>query len=135
MEYITWISEIIEHKKVKLGGLAKQIPTSLAVAQAAHETGYGKSYSAKKRNNHFGLTYKKGYSVFSTAKESAEKYLETLTENNSYENLQKKLKAGEDNPFQLLQIIAPIYAEDKDYAKRVSAMIRSCDLRQLDWTL
>lgn len=131
--YINWMGELVERKKEKLGGLAQYIPTSLAVAQAALETGYGESYSAQKRKNHFGLRSSGGkYMVFSHAKESVEKYLETLSEKRYYRRMQGLIKKGETNPIKLLKVIAPVYAEDDGYIKKVSALIESCDLRSFD---
>jgi len=132
MEYINWMSELVQRKKEKLGGLAEQIPTSLAVAQAALETGYGESYSARKRKNHFGLRAGGKYIVFSSSKESVEKYLETLSEKHYYKRMQTMLKKGETSPFKLLKALAPVYAEDGNYVSKVSALIESCDLRSFD---
>lgn len=134
MEYINWMSEIVQRKKEKLGGLAEQIPTSLAVAQAALETGYGESYSAQKRKNHFGLRSGKRHLVFTSAQESVVTYLETLSEKSYYKRVQNLLKKGETDPFKLLKVLAPIYApqEDESYIAKISAVIRSCDLISLD---
>lgn len=132
MEYINWMSDIVQRKKEKLGGLAKRIPTSLAVAQAALETGYGESYSAQKRKNHFGLMSGNKHIVFSSSKESAETYLETVSEKPYYKTVQNLLKKGENDPFKLLKAIAPIFAQDKEYVAKISAVIRSCDLTSLD---
>lgn len=126
------MSEIVQKKKEKLGGLAEQIPTSLAVAQAALETGYGESYSAQKRKNHFGLRSGGKYIVFSSSKESVETYLETLSEKSYYRRVQNLLKKGENDPFKLLKALAPIYAQDGSYIAKISAVIRSCDLISLD---
>lgn len=131
-EYINWMGELVESKKEKLGGLAQFIPTSLAIAQAALETGYGESYSAQKRKNHFGLRSGGKYLVFSNAKESVEKYLETLSEKRYYRRMQGLIKKGETNPIKLLRVMAPVYAEDDGYIKKISAVIDSCDLRSFD---
>lgn len=131
-EYIHWMSKLVDEKKEKIGGLALQIPTSLAVAQAAHETGYGTSFSARTRHNHFGLRPGGKYAVFSDPKEGVRMYLEHLVEKHYYRKFQDLLKKGEDNSLELLKVIAPIYAEDEEYTKRVSAMIRSCNLQRFD---
>ncbi len=118
--------------KAELGGLAELIPTSLAVAQAAHESDYGKSHSARKRNNHFGLSPNGEIKEFSSPLESTYYYVETLITKRFYKKFQRYLEKGENDPIKLLRIIAPIYADDPKYVKKVSNLIKSCGLEELD---
>lgn len=131
-EYINWMGKIVQEKKQKIGGFASLIPTSLAVAQSALETGYGKSYSARKRNNHFGLSPGGKLASFSSPRESVRYYLETLSFHNAYESFRRLIEKGEDNPFELIKPLAKVYAEDKSYAQQVKYVIKSCNLERFD---
>lgn len=131
-EYINWMGNIIEQKKAKLGGISSMIPTSLALAQSILETGYGTSYSAKKRHNHFGLSYKGKIKQFDSPIESVKSYFETLSFHAAYGNFRKLLLKGESNPSVLISSLAPVYAEDEKYVHRIKLVIRSCDLEKFD---
>lgn len=132
-DYIDTMSEIVEDKKQEIGESAQNFPTSLAVAQAILETGYGTSYSAKKRNNHFGIiNSKQKLAVFQSIEHGVEIYLTTLLEKHYYTSFQRKLEKGESDPIALLKVLAPVYAEDKRYTQKVSTIIKACNLRALD---
>lgn len=131
-EYINWMGNIIEEKKAKLGGISSMIPTSLALAQSILETGYGTSYSAKKRHNHFGLSHKGKIKFFDSPRESVKSYFETLSFHAAYGNFRKLLLKGESNPSVLISSLAPMYAEDEKYVHRIKSVIRSCDLEKFD---
>lgn len=127
-DYIDKMTEIVEAKKEKIGGLALKIPTSIAVAQAVLETGYGESKLAKTKNNHFGLRSKKGYYHFPTVKQGVVFYLENLINRPYYSKFQNLLKQGEEREEVLLKSIASIYAEDVDYKSKVAFVIKVCRL-------
>lgn len=126
------MGKIVEEKKQKIGGLALKVPTSLAVAQAALESGYGESSLARKKNNHFGLRSKKGYYSFDNTKQGVLFYLENLVEKRYYHKFQKLLQKGEQDPYVLLKSIAYIYAEDNSYFSKISSVIKVCSLEELD---
>lgn len=134
-DYINWMSQLIKEKKQKLGDVAKLIPTSLAIAQSALETGYGTSYAATKRNNHFGLSPGGKLANFSSPKESVRYYLENLTMHNAYAQFRSKMLDGVNDSLVLVKYIAPAYAQDKKYARDVSHIIRECKLQRFDLDL
>ncbi|MBW7955084.1 glucosaminidase domain-containing protein [Candidatus Gracilibacteria bacterium] len=127
-DYIDKMTEIVEAKKEKIGGLALKIPTSIAVAQAVLETGYGESKLARTKNNHFGLRSKNGYYSFLTVKQGVLFYLENLIEGPYYSKFQNLLKKGEKRESVLLKSIASIYAEDDDYQSKLAFVIKVCRL-------
>lgn len=131
-EYVNWMGDVIKEKKQELGGIASLIPTSLALGQAILETGYGKSFSAKKRNNHFGLSSRGKLIKFVSVKESVVFYLETLQEHSSYSVFRGFLSKGVTDSYRLLRSLAPVYAQDSGYDKKVSEIIRKCDLKKFD---
>lgn len=131
-EYVNWMGEVIKEKKQELGGIASLIPTSLALGQAILETGYGRSFAAKKRNNHFGLSRKGKLIKFVSVSESVHFYLETLQDHNAYRVFRKFLMKGVTDSYKLLRFLAPMYAEDTGYHRKVSEIIQSCDLKKFD---
>ena len=131
-KYINWMSRIIEEKKAVVGGISPMIPTSLPLAQSILETGYGKSYSAKKRHNYFGLSFKNKLMVFDMPSTSVHKYFKTLNYHGSYDKFRAVLGAGIYKPKVLVKSLAPVYAEDKAYAKKISQIIEKCNLEKYD---
>lgn len=132
-EYVNWMGGVIKEKKHQLGGVASLIPTSLALGQAILETGYGTSFSAKKRNNHFGLSSKGKLIRFVTVKESVVFYLETLQDHNAYSVFRSILTKGVTDSYELIKVLAINYAEDDKYPKKVSDIIKKCDLKKFDY--
>ena len=124
--------EIIEEKKEVIGGISSMIPTSLALAQSILETGYGKSYAARSKHNHFGLSKRGKLKKFESAHESVTYYLETLRNHFAYEKFRDLLIKGVKSPFVLISQIAPAYAEDKKYSRRIQSLISACDLERFD---
>ncbi len=124
----------IEEQKAQLGGIASLIPTSLALGQAILESSYGTSFSAKKRNNHFGLSSKGKLIEFVSVNESIIFYLETLQEHRAYRVFRNIIMNGVDDSYKLITVIAKSYADDIRYDKKVSAIIKKCDLQKFDET-
>lgn len=131
-----WMAKMVDEEKEKLGGLAAYIPTSLAVAQAAHETGYGKSYQARRKNNFFGLYHSSGYKKramsFKSPKDSVKCYLNTLVNHRGYARFREALLQGVRNPFVLSKKIAKVYAENPRYHIQVVSIIRRDRLQAFD---
>lgn len=134
-QYINWMSQLIKEKKQKLGNVAKRIPTSLAIAQSVLETGYGTSYAATKRNNHFGLSPGGKLASFTSPKESVKYYLENLSMHRAYAQFRGKIHDGVNDSLILVQYLAPVYAQDKNYARDVSSIIKKCNLQRFDLDL
>lgn len=131
--YINRIGALVQEKKQKIGGIAVKIPTSLAIAQAIEESGYGKSYSALKRNNHFGLSYNGKLISFKSLEDSVEFYIENISEKSYYAKFQYLLEKGVTDSVKLLSVLAPVYADSNEYFKNVSTIIRTCGLKKFDY--
>lgn len=125
LEFRRWMSKIVEIEKAKIGGMALQIPTTVATSQSALESANGKSTYAKKYNNYFGLYSGKGHIMkFKTPEESVRRYLLTLLNHKGYERFRQELRQGVDDPYKLLKKVAHVYAKDKRYYILVSSIIR-----------
>lgn len=134
--YIEKMSEMIEEVKGETDGVAsKNLPTSVVLAQAILETGNGTSYSAKVRNNHFGLSKKSMLMSFNSAIDSVFKYFYTLNTKPYYKHLRQKLTKGETNLDKIIGAISLVYAEDKKYQGKVIQVIEKCELTKFDWNL
>lgn len=132
-KYIEKMSGLIKHAREETDGIAsKNMPTSVILAQAILETGNGKSYSAKVRKNHFGLSTKKGLMSFESSMDSVFKYFYTLNTKPYYKKLRSKLSKGETNVERILGVFASVYAEDKGYKSKVTNVIDSCQLARFD---
>ncbi len=132
--YIEWMGGLIQKEKQQSQHeFAGIIPTSLVLGQSILETGYGKALLAKKRNNFFGLRDKGRLIDFQTPEKGISFYFKNLSENLAYSKLRKKLEKGISNPFVLLKVLAPVYAEDENYESKVKVIINTCNLKQLDY--
>ncbi len=96
---VAGFSMVSKPKKTELLSKVNIVPESLAVAQAALESGWGKSSLAKRGYNYFGhkcfapncgtkptssLRSKTQYAVFASPKEAVEEYVHNLNTNSSY---------------------------------------------------
>ncbi len=132
-KYIEKMSGLIELAIEETDGVASEnMPTSVILAQAIIETGNGKSYSAKVRKNHFGLSTKKGLMSFESSMDSVFKYFYILNTKPYYKKLRSKLSKGETNVERILGAFASVYAEDKRYKSKVTNVIDSCQLARFD---
>ncbi len=80
VDYISQYANIAISEQNRTG-----IPSSIKLAQAILESGYGTSYLAREKNNHFGIKYRwrelyKNYRVYYTALESYQDHSNYLIE-------------------------------------------------------
>lgn len=117
------------------------IPESLAIAQAAIESGWGKSRFAKEGNNYFGhWCYDKGCGIvpsqrskykthevkkFASTKEAVEEYIHNLNTNKAYKNFRIAREnlgvriSGE----QLAGYLSKYSAQGKTYTRKLRSII------------
>ena len=120
----------IQKAKDEIGEVAQAIPDSLIVAQAALESGWGESFSAKKRNNLFGLTERNGgLMYFQDTFDSIVKYLLTLSNHQAHQTFRDKL--GLVPPMELPRSLVN-YAENPAYASQVRSIMKRYGLTALD---
>ena len=126
------------------------IPTSIVLAQAATESGWGTSRFAKEYNALFGqYTYneKKGVipyereigkkhliTHFSSLDKSVESYFKNINTHYAYEKFRSIRNAmHEDNlDIKLLTKALDVYAEDKSYVDTINSIIDSNEFTQFD---
>jgi Bax protein len=126
----------------------KQHPTSLVLAQAAIESGWGQSRFAMEGNNLFGIRstphdkefqkslYNRGGSRitvkrYSTVSESIEHYLFTIGKNQAYYNFRLK-RFKEANIYQLIDELHKYSEKGNDYTKILKQIIIWNDLIKYD---
>lgn len=116
-------------------------PTSLILAQASLESGWGKSNLAQEGNNLFGMKsfdaseprIKKGgavYRKYATIRDSVKDYIVNISRHNAYATLRKAIKKGE-NTIKLTQYLAK-YCEDPKYGKDLVTMINDNNFMKHD---
>ncbi len=132
-----------------------QIPESLALAQAAKESGWGTSRFSKQANNLFGQwCFTKGCGIvpgrrpdgmtheiqkFNSVGDAVEAYLSNLNTHRAYSSLREKrhslLKKGVMPSGQVLALTLTEYSErGAIYGKEVAALIRFNNLEILDYS-
>lgn len=111
--------------------MVDQIPKKLIVAQAGLESGWGRSYTAKKRKNLFGLMRKKdGVAMsFDSTEDSIRRYLKTLTEHRSYARFRQALGI---KPAHELSHELKAYSTNPKYAQKLNEIMRSEPVSRLD---
>ena len=92
------------------------VPAELVLAQASLETGFGSSYSARVRNNYFGITFSTGLVKFDDKSQSFQ-YYGSLMERKYGHCLQLETE-------EMVECIAEKYAEDPNYSKKVLSVIK-----------
>ena len=117
----------------------KQIPRELIIAQAALETGWGKSRFANEANNLFGIrTWNKdekyllpipwtewpgwGVKVFETKCQSVAAYIDIINEVYAYEEFREVRKQG-GTVFEMVDTLTK-YASKENYTDLVKEVIR-----------
>jgi len=113
------------------------IPTSIVISKTILESGWGTSYSYKKKNNPLGLKYySKGIKKskkFNSLQESFEYYFSVIEKLDYYEGIVKKTKNGV-NVFEILNDKGfLIYSgNDKNYTKKLIQIINKYNLTRFD---
>ena len=126
------------------------IPTSIVLAQAATESGWGTSRFAKEYNALFGqYTYNEKKGVipyereigkkhlirhFSSLDKSVESYFKNINTHYAYEKFRSIRNAMHENNFdiKLLTNALDVYAEDKSYVDTINSIIDTNEFTQFD---
>ena len=126
------------------------IPTSIVLAQAATESGWGTSRFAKEYNALFGqYTYNEKKGVipyereigkkhlikhFSSLDKSVESYFKNINTHYAYEKFRSiRNEMNEDNlDIKLLTQALDVYAEDKSYVDTINSIIDTNEFTQFD---
>ena len=120
--------------------LRHQVPASLVLALAIHESGAGTSRLSREQCNHFGLKGKRGTSKKKPASPS-KKHLEFETDEASFQHFAElvtrkkfydKLKGNPDPVVWLKALKKAGYAASPHWVPRVSALIRRHQLTTYD---
>jgi flagellum-specific peptidoglycan hydrolase FlgJ len=132
IKYIENMNGLIEKVKYERDGISNNLPSSIVIAQAILESGWGKSHAAKMKQNHLGLSHKGKTISFQTKKECIEFYFDNLDDNSSYKGLRKKLISQKTRVNTLVYSLASNYAKDTNYPKKILKIIDSYGLNQYD---
>lgn len=115
------------------------VPTSMTLAQAAHESGWGKSKLAQHSNALFGQK-KNGrrYQRFASFEESVRSYMKNLNSNDAYARMRdiryrQRTNGQELDSMVLLASISSKYAANgSTYTAKMREVIRNNDLKTFD---
>lgn len=131
-EFLSYLAPIVEQVKEQISeetGEEVEIPTSLVLAQAALESGWGKKHP---KGNLFGLTNGKGRArKFHSVEEGTRQYIINLLSHNAYEGLRGKIEAGIQDPVMLAKALGE-YSENPSYVRHIQSIIRVNRLGQYD---
>ncbi|HEY9347305.1 MAG TPA: glucosaminidase domain-containing protein [Inquilinus sp.] len=140
-----WLAELGERYGVADGDLdalllrVDVIPVSLALAQAAVESGWGTSYSAQRRNALFGQTAASAarYAAFDRLIDGVASYARNLNTHPAYAGFRARraeLRAArlELDGYDLASTLLRYSTRGTAYIRDVRAMIRGNDLVELD---
>lgn len=134
-EFLSYLAPIVEQVKEQISeetGEEVDIPTSLVLAQAALESGWGKRHP---KGNLFGLTNGKGKTrKFHSVEEGTRQYILNLLSHDAYEGLRGKIESGIEDPILLAKALGD-YSENPSYVRHIQSIIRVNRLGQYDsWT-
>lgn len=139
---------------IRVGALLQRVdvvPASLVIAQAAKETGWGRSRFAREANNYFGLwCFYRGCGVtpkrrdqgrshevatFESVEQSVRYYVRTLNTHNAYAHFRQLRSEGKhtDRPGEQLAVGLLRYSERGEaYVEEIQAMIRYNELQRFN---
>lgn len=162
-----WLTQLAAEYKIKQPNLNSEtvwkelqikvdvIPPSLAIAQAATESGWGNSRFAKKANNFFGQScFKKGCGMkptknvnktrtyfesatFRSAHEAVRSYINNLNTHNAYKELrnirqQQRQQNHTPESLQLAKGLQRYSERGNAYVRYISGMVKKLQPRKLD---
>lgn len=132
--FVSWFEPKLRSALSESEGIvADRLPVKLAMAQAALESGWGKSKAAVKRKNFFGLMRSDGTPMsFRSPEESIRFYIKTLSEHKAYSGLRSRL-GKTDSPDALVHELGS-YSEHPEYPKLLKSIMRSIRLTHSDTT-
>lgn len=132
-EYVEGMNEIIVDTRENVETIvAENMPTSIVIAQAVLETGYGKSRAAKVQNNHFGMMSRGSIMTYDSVEENVQAYFVNLSNHNAYRDLRSELEQNEKSIRNILASYTHYYAEDPEYTNKLLSVINSCQLLAFD---
>lgn len=132
-EYVNEMNSVIVEQRQNHDSIVTQkMPSSIILAQAILETGYGKSRAARVQNNHFGMSSKNRIMTYDSVEENVKAYFINLSNHNAYNDLRNTLQNNEDNLQVIINSYASYYAEDPQYSSKVLGVINSCNLTYYD---
>lgn len=147
IEYLNNMYSKYNVKSLKIDDLLNKMiipPTSLILAQASLESGWGRSKVAMEGNNLFGMrstlkdskrAVKVGanefYKKYESLEASVEDYIMTLSRHKSYVHLRGGINSGKDS-IELVKLLGN-YSEVKNvYEQRLTQIIKKNDLQKHD---
>lgn len=113
--------------QVLAAAVTEGVLPSLLLAQAAHESGWGKSRIARELDNLFGHTQGDGWRVYPSWAASVAAHARLLGRSDRY-----AASRSASDWRRALGALAPHYAEDPEYAQRVGSMIRQWRMDRWD---
>lgn len=146
-EYLEEMFSKYNVKSLKIDDLLNNMiipPTSLILAQASLESGWGRSKVAIEGNNLFGMRStlkdpkkavkvgaKDFYKKYDTIESSVKDYIMTLSRHKSYVHLRGGINSGKDS-IELVKLLGN-YSEVKNvYEQRLTQIIKKNDLQKHD---
>lgn len=142
-----WLTALAERYDVEDGDTAQllarvdEVPPSLALAQAAEETGWGTSRLVRRSRNLFGLTGddddEPGMRRFGSLKEGVQAYLHTLNTHPAYAGLRRARQHAHAvgrpvDGHQLADSLSAYSERGKAYVGTIRSLIRRNDLVAFD---
>jgi len=142
-----WLASLAERYEVEDGDTVQllarvdAVPPSLALAQAAEETGWGTSRLVRRSRNLFGLTGddddEPGMRRFGSLKEGVQAYLHTLNTHRAYAGLRRaRLRAHASgrpaDGHQLAEALSAYSERGQAYVGTIRSLIRRNDLVAFD---
>ena len=139
-QFVYSLNECIDYLYTNEISLENRVPKELIIAQAAIETGWGKSRFANKRNNLFGIRTWNidepyllpipwtewpgwGVKVYETRCDSVRDYLRILNEVFAFSDFREARANGEDDALILADHLS-LYASNQNYTELVKKVIK-----------
>lgn len=129
-EFVEKIAGHAREMKRELGGTAATIPTRFIVAQAAEESGWGRSRCAREQNNPYGLSGPKGCLPFESTRAATRYYLSLLVTRERFASFRDAVMRG--IPVHNLGYTLTGYSESAGYGQRLHAIMQSHRLRGIE---
>jgi len=140
-EWLEDLAELYKLKRIDIAELIRRvdtIPPSMALAQAAVETGWGQSYAALKKNSLFGMmkTLDK-VRFYDTLHESTASYIRNLNTNDAYREMREtreqiRSQGKKPDGHTLIGDLVRYSVQRKLYISKIRSAIKNNNLAHLD---
>lgn len=140
-EWLEDLAELYKLKKIDIAELTRRvdiIPPSMALAQAAVETGWGHSYAALKKNSLFGMmkTFDK-VRFYDTLHESTASYIRNLNTNEAYRKMREtreqiRSQGKKPDGHTLIGDLVRYSVQRNLYISKIRSAIKNNNLAHLD---